>query len=120
VILDHEERFWLSEAITRDACRCACRWRADHGSGDATRRTPNATSGARDVRASAGRPRDGHDDALLELLHHVYERTNEPAYLPGLEPDLLGEAMVLRVAQPPKAVALPSMRLDQSRVRASG
>ena len=98
VILDHEERFWRSgrQASTIDVSLgrelvAAATLRG----GLATKAEAFAIC---DRLTQSGRTRE--DDALIELLHNVYERGNE--YLPRLEPDLLGEGLVLRVAAPPK------------------
>jgi nucleoside phosphorylase len=49
-------------------------------------------------RLTGRRPRDRADEALLGLLHNIYGRADGKAYVPGLEPDLLGEGIVVRVA----------------------
>ena len=49
-------------------------------------------------RLTGRRPRDRADEALLRLLHNIYGRADGKAYVPGLEPDLLGEGIVVRVA----------------------
>src|SRR5262249_17898664 len=46
-----------------------------------------------------GRPlRDRGDEALLGLLHNIYAHVGGQAYVPGLEPDLLGEGIVVQLA----------------------
>jgi tetratricopeptide (TPR) repeat protein/nucleoside phosphorylase len=100
VVLDHEEHFWLREAQNRDNVAVNLPLVREIMAA-ATLRGALAT---RDVaRATFDRiatwQRTREDEAQLELLHQLYERDGESAYLPGLEPDLLGEAMVLRVAR---------------------
>jgi len=67
------ERFWLSEAITRDAVPVRLPRRGRSWQRRRYAAHPNANQAARETceRSVLGRPRDGHDDALLELLHHV-------------------------------------------------
>ena len=47
------------------------------------------------------RMRTTEDEKLLERLSLFYQRGDDSSFLPGLEPDLLGEAMVLRLAKLP-------------------
>ena len=107
VILDHEERFWIRQAGSRHAVAVYVPL-ARQLMAAATLRGALATQDdARQLCAHlAGRLRTDNDDAMIALLHDVYARTAEPAFLPGLEPDLLGEAMVLRVAQPPRGAGV--------------
>lgn len=99
VTLDHEERFWRQRgaegAVLVDL--------------DLARRIVTAATlrGGLRTRGEAraqlnrllDRPRAPADDGLLKLLHYIYQRDDLGLYLPGLEPDLLGEAMVVRVAE---------------------
>ncbi|HSR97813.1 MAG TPA: tetratricopeptide repeat protein [Kofleriaceae bacterium] len=104
VILDHEERFWTSEAIDRDEVAAYLPLARQVMAAATLRGGLTSTASAFALwERLAGRPRTLHDEMMLARLHHLYERANEPAYLPGLEPDLLGEAMVLRVARPPSS-----------------
>lgn len=103
-ILDHEERFWerrgreggdaLNVAIHLTEARqfvAAGTLRGGFASQDEARGV---------FKRMVDRSLDRDDTRLLMLLHRVYERRGEPVWQPPLEPDLLGEAMVVRVAQP--------------------
>ncbi|MBI5517107.1 MAG: hypothetical protein HY909_25235 [Deltaproteobacteria bacterium] len=105
ITLDHEERFWLQRGRNGSD-------NLDVGLDVPLARQMVAAATLRGgLRTEAeahsvfenicGRRRERQDDRLLALLHHVYARSGNGAYLPGLEPDLLGESMVLRVAAPP-------------------
>jgi tetratricopeptide (TPR) repeat protein/nucleoside phosphorylase len=102
-ILDHEQRFWVREGTDRNAIAVDVPL-ARQLVAAATLRGGLATQDeARELCARlAGRPRSREDDALVSLLHDIYEDAGRTTYLPGLEPDLLGEEMVLRVASPPE------------------
>jgi hypothetical protein len=95
-VLDHEQRYWL---------------------GDRRDPSPDLESLARELVAAATlrgglskpearklcerlveRPRTRDDDLLLAQLHRTYASSDPTKYLPGLQPDLLGEAIVSRVA----------------------
>lgn len=108
-ILDHEQRFWVSEAAPRHSVAVDVAL-ARQLVAAATLRGGLATEDeARELCARLARrglTRD--DEVLITLLHHVYEHGDAARYLPGLEPDLLGEAMVLRVAAPPKGSGVPA------------
>jgi len=93
VILDHEERFWEMNAPKADARQVMATATLRGGLQD----RETARSVAQKV---LGRPYV--EDEWLRKLHRIYQRESEGSavFLPGLEPDLLGEAMVLRVAVP--------------------
>jgi nucleoside phosphorylase len=108
VILDHEERFWISEGIARHAVTAHVSLArqlvaaATLRGGLTTREEAQAM-----CRRLAMREHTHDDDGLVALLHDIYEGMNPARYLPGLEPDLLGEGMVLRVGRPPKGTGDP-------------
>jgi tetratricopeptide (TPR) repeat protein/nucleoside phosphorylase len=101
VILDHEERFWTSHGTDRHVIGLDVAL-ARQMVVVATLRGGLAT--VEDAHTMClrvtHRERTREDDALIALLHDVYDRENELAYLPRLEPDLLAEAMVRRLAEP--------------------
>jgi hypothetical protein len=102
-ILEHEERFWVREASDLAGVATVVPL-ARQLVAAATLRGGLTTKEARELCARfEERPRTDHDDALIALLHHIYEGADKTKYLPGLEPDLLGEGMVLRIATPPAA-----------------
>jgi nucleoside phosphorylase len=108
-ILDHEERFWVTEAAARYAAAVDVALARQLVAAGTLRGGLATESDAREMCARVTRRlRSRDDDMLITLLHHVYERVDEPEYLPGLEPDLLGEGVVLRVAAPPKGVGVPA------------
>jgi tetratricopeptide (TPR) repeat protein len=102
-ILDHEEQYWslrqgehddLHLFVRKELAReiiTAATLRGMFVSSDDARRV---------VERCFARPLTPDDEALLERLHHIYARSDAWTWLPGLEPDLLGEAMVVRVATP--------------------
>lgn len=100
VTLDHEERFW------RERGRAAGNVRTEAIDVEAARQIVAAATlrggmrTAESAREVAGRMSTalGADEDLRELLHRIYGRSEEKLWLAGLEPDLLGENMVLRVA----------------------
>jgi tetratricopeptide (TPR) repeat protein/nucleoside phosphorylase len=96
VILDHEERFWAAGIWQSDARQLVAA--ATLRGGLATREL--ARSVAQRV---LGRPASDESEKLLKRLSQVYQRPGNASsgYLPALEPDLLGEGMVLRVAGQP-------------------
>ncbi|HEX5751169.1 MAG TPA: tetratricopeptide repeat protein [Archangium sp.] len=102
-ILDHEERFWASRATADEVKTSERQWLARQMVAVATLR--GGLADRNDARTAAERLLDhtpsDEEQAVLGLLHRVYERARGEMYLPALEPDLLGEAMVLRVAAPP-------------------
>ena len=99
VILDHEERFWKTEAAARQHTQVDVLLARQLVAAATLRGGIAREEDVQDLCARlARRPRSHDDDALLATLRAVYRRAGEPRYLPGLEPDLLGEAMVTRVA----------------------
>jgi Tetratricopeptide repeat len=46
-----------------------------------------------------GRKRERAEEEVVALLHRVYSRSASPAHLPAMEPDLLGEEMILRATK---------------------
>ncbi|MFY0567443.1 tetratricopeptide repeat protein [Archangium lansingense] len=99
-ILDHEERFWLTQAqpkLQTDGERRLFK--------DRMRRVVTAltlrggASGQVEAEALLSRMSGAQDGSLLLFLRDLYAGGGESArqvYVGGLEPDLLGEAMVLR------------------------
>ncbi len=108
-ILQHEERFWVLEGGTQVGAALDVSL-ARQLVAAATLRGGLATeSQARKLcERFEERPRTREDDALIKLLHNIYESMDRTRYLPGLEPDLLGEGMVLRVAAPPPGAGAPA------------
>ena len=104
VILDHEERFWEVRARQAEVTLSLQRSFARQMVAAATLRGGLADSSAASRVASRllGHASPPEEQELLLLLQRVYQRTGEASavFLPALEPDLLGEGMVLRVASP--------------------
>ncbi|HYO54468.1 tetratricopeptide repeat protein [Archangium sp.] len=104
VILDHEERFWEVRARQADVSFSLQRSLARQMVAAATLRGGFADSSATVAVASQllGHSVSTDERELLLLLQRIYQRTDKDAsmFLPALEPDLLGEGMVLRVASP--------------------
>ena len=104
VILDHEERFWKVRAQQAGVSFSLQRSLARQMVAAATLRGGFADFSAATAVAIrlVGHPVSSNERELLLLLQRVYQRTSEEAsmFLPALEPDLLGEGMVLRVASP--------------------
>ncbi|HEX7941970.1 MAG TPA: tetratricopeptide repeat protein, partial [Gemmatimonadaceae bacterium] len=99
VILDHEERFWQTEAATLQQTTVDVELARELVAAATLRGGIPTRDDAQDLCARlARRPRSRDDDALIAVLRHVYRRAGETRYIPGLEPDLLGEAMLVRVA----------------------
>ena len=98
-ILEHEERFWRDDSAPAGMHREMER-NARQVIAAATLRGGLATErDARDVcRRLFERDRSFRDDMLLTQLHDRYTCGEAELYLPGLAPDLLGEAMVARTA----------------------
>jgi tetratricopeptide (TPR) repeat protein len=96
-ILDHEQRFWLRDRRDRNQAAISL---ARQIVAAATLRGGIAleTEAQQLCQRLAGRERTDADDEVLARLHDVYAVDEGGSYLPGLQPDLLGEAMVLRVA----------------------
>ncbi|WP_235216713.1 tetratricopeptide repeat protein [Archangium violaceum] len=104
VSLDHEERFWEVRAQQADVAFSLQRSLARQMVAAATLRggfaEPSAAMAV--ARRFLGHSFSKDERELLLLLQRIYQRTDEGAslFLPALEPDLLGEGMVLRVASP--------------------
>jgi len=108
-ILEHEERFWVGEERSRSGISMNVSL-ARRLVAAATLRGGLTTE--RQVRELCvrleERPRTRDDDEIIALLHDIYQCVDRTKYLPGLEPDLLGERMVLRVAAPPEGAGAPA------------
>jgi nucleoside phosphorylase/tetratricopeptide (TPR) repeat protein len=103
VILDHEERFWTNEASALHTVAVQLPLGRQLMAAATLRGALGTEHDARELCARiTGQPCTPDDRAMIALLHHVYSRADDALYLPGLEPDLLGEAMVLRAARPPR------------------
>ena len=104
VVLDHEERFWEARARLDDVKLTFQRTLARQVVAAATLRGGFADPdmAVRTAERLLGYTLSEDERLLLGLLHRVYQRigTGNSAFLPALEPDLLGEGMVLRVALP--------------------
>jgi tetratricopeptide (TPR) repeat protein/nucleoside phosphorylase len=104
VILDHEEHFWESRARQGDVALSMQRALARQVIVAATLRGGLVSASETFLLAGRllGRPLSAGEEELLLLLQRIYQGTGEdPAmFLPALEPDLLGEGIVLRVASP--------------------
>jgi tetratricopeptide (TPR) repeat protein len=94
VILDHEERFWDASSWQSEARQLVAAATL-HG-GLATHEAARTIA-----QRVLGRPASDESEKLLKQLHLIYRRGGDesPAFLPALEPDLLGEGLVLRVAE---------------------
>lgn len=120
-VLDHEERFWVREASDRSGAAID----APLARQLVVAATLRGGMVDRDEVCALcerleGRPRSRGDDALIALLHDLYAGPGRRGYLPGLEPDLLGEAMVLRVARPGPGVGEPAGERWIDRVLVAG
>jgi tetratricopeptide (TPR) repeat protein len=95
--LDHEQLFWLRDRQARNQAKLSL---ARQVVAAATLRggISHEAKAQELCKRLSGRERTEADDELLALLHDVYALNEGGPYLPGLQPDLLGEAMVLRVA----------------------
>ena len=95
--LDHEQRFWLRDRRGRNQATLSL---ARQIVAAATLRggISHEARAQKLCKRLSGRERTDADDELLILLHDVYAVAEGGPYLPGLQPDLLGEAMVLRIA----------------------
>lgn len=104
VILDHEERFWEVRAQQGDVTRSLQRSLARQMVAAATLRGgfADASSASTVAGLLLRRTPSSDEQALLLLLQRIYQRTGTipDVFLPALEPDLLGEGMVCRVASP--------------------
>jgi tetratricopeptide (TPR) repeat protein/nucleoside phosphorylase len=111
VVLDHEERFWETRAGLGELERSFQKTMARQVVAAATLRGGIADFGeaVRMTERILGHTLADESRELLVLLHRVYERNGAVSsmFLPGLEPDLLGEGMVLRVAAPELQEARP-------------
>ncbi|MCP3137282.1 tetratricopeptide repeat protein [Pyxidicoccus xibeiensis] len=119
VILDHEERFWEVNAGQARSQLAVQRALARQIVAAATLRGgfPSKEEAKSVVGSLLGHTASKEDDAILQLLNWVYElNARGPAlFLPPLEPDLLGEGMVLRVASanPSSGDCVPSDWIDR-------
>jgi tetratricopeptide (TPR) repeat protein/nucleoside phosphorylase len=113
-VLDHEERFWEARARLEDVARAFERSMARQVVAAATLRGGLADFDMA-VRVAERLFREdtlsGDGRVLLRLLHRTYQRagTGDSVFLPALEPDLLGEGMVLRVASPKQEEERPPL-----------
>jgi tetratricopeptide (TPR) repeat protein/nucleoside phosphorylase len=104
VILDHEEHFWETSARKSVAALSLHRWFARQVVAAATLRGGIADQAT--AALVAGRILDralhSEEEVFLRVLHHIYQHSGRDSsvFLPALEPDLLGEGMVLRVISP--------------------
>jgi len=121
VILDHEQRFWQTEVATRQQTAVDVPLARQLVAAATLRGGISSEEDTQDLCARlARRPRNRDDDAMIAVLRHVYGRAGEPRYLPGLEPDLLGEAMVVRVAAARQGTGAPARDVWIERVFAAG
>ncbi|WP_375773508.1 tetratricopeptide repeat protein [Archangium gephyra] len=104
VVLDHEERFWDTRVRQSDVALSFQRSLARQVVAAATLRggLVDASTATRVMKRLLEREPNSQEEELQRLLHRIYQHTGREAspYLPSLEPDLLGEGMVLRVASP--------------------
>ncbi|CAM3939657.1 tetratricopeptide repeat protein [Corallococcus exiguus] len=111
VVLDHEERFWESRARMDDVKLSFHRSLARQVVAAATLRGGFADqdTAVHTAQALFGGTLSEGSMLLLWLLHRIYQRTGagSSTFLPPLEPDLLGEGMVLRTASPDQGEACP-------------
>jgi nucleoside phosphorylase len=108
-ILAHEERFWTCQATDRSGAMMDLALARQLVAAATLRGGVATKQEARELcERLEGRPRDREDDALLGLLHEIYDVAERDCYLSGLEPDLLGEGIVLRVAAPPPGAGDPA------------
>ncbi|MCY1018427.1 tetratricopeptide repeat protein [Pyxidicoccus sp. MSG2] len=119
VILDHEEHFWEVRAGQAHVGHAVQRSLARQVVAAATLRGgfPEKEEAELVIGRLLRRPATENDAVLLRLLHWVYQRSagSPVLFLPPLEPDLLGEAMVLRVASfsPSSDERVPSDWIDR-------
>jgi hypothetical protein len=117
VILDHEERFWERRGREGDDAIDVSLHRAQARQLVAAATLRGGFATPDDARAvakrMADRALDRDDERLLVLLHRVYQR-GAGVWQAPLEPDLLGEAMVVRVAASERAEeAAPADWIDR-------
>ncbi|MDY7230181.1 tetratricopeptide repeat protein [Hyalangium rubrum] len=110
IILDHEERFWAAGDRQSQARQIVAAATLRGG----LKTFEEAQSLTQRI---LGRPLSDDGEALIRHLHRLYQRgaLNPAMFLPALEPDLLGEGMVLRMAGAPpyQADALPTDWIDR-------
>lgn len=101
-ILNHEERFWANRGKATEDINDG---EFDIGIarqiiGAATLRGGLETrvDALKQLGALLDRPLDRSDHKLIELLHQIYHNANGE-YIPSLEPDLLGEAIIVRLVR---------------------
>jgi tetratricopeptide (TPR) repeat protein len=94
VILDHEENFWNAGVWHFEARQIIAA--ATLRGGLATQEVARGVA-----QRVLGRPASDESEKLLKRLHQLYRRGGEEPwmFLPALEPDLLGEGLVLRLAE---------------------
>ncbi len=113
VVLDHEERFWEALARQHDVSHSFQRSVARQLVAAATLRGgfTDREAAERTAERILKPPLSDSTRELLWLLHRIYQRTGEggSVFLPALEPDLLGEGMVIRVASPKLEEERPSL-----------
>jgi tetratricopeptide (TPR) repeat protein/nucleoside phosphorylase len=101
VVLDHEERFWETQAKLDDVTLSFQKSMARQVVAAAMLRGGITDRATAELIAERILGYTLSDDGrkLLRLLHRIYQRSGgeASAFLPSLEPDLLGEGMVLRV-----------------------
>jgi nucleoside phosphorylase/tetratricopeptide (TPR) repeat protein len=107
VVLEHEERFWETRAKLDEVSRSFQKFKARQVMAAATLRGGIADFDTA-VRVAKQMFREdalsANEEVLLRLLQRVYQRSGAEGsmFLPPLQPDLLGEGMVLRIASPPE------------------
>jgi len=117
-VLGLEERFWTSHALIEreDAARTE-RQRALVREVMAAAMLRGGLLRFDDASALAARLLGGEpsneDKDTLRRLNRIYARTRGGAFLPPLEPELLGEKLVLRVAAEPREGARPADWIDR-------
>jgi tetratricopeptide (TPR) repeat protein/nucleoside phosphorylase len=120
-ILDHEQRFWQTEAVALGQAAVSVELAQELVSAATLRGGIPTKDDAQDICTRlARRPRSREDDTLIAVLRHVYRHAGEPRFLPGLEPDLLGEAMVVRVAKARPDTSAPAHAAWVERLFVSG
>jgi nucleoside phosphorylase/tetratricopeptide (TPR) repeat protein len=107
-LLAHEERFWVREANDRSGASIDLPLARQMVAAATLRGGLTTWEDACDTcERLVRRSRSRADDALIALLHDIYDGGDRAAYLPGLEPDLLGEGIVLRIAAPSRSAGMP-------------
>lgn len=108
-ILEHEERFWRRQGGDRAVATVDVRLARRLLAAATLRGGLSTENEAQEMcERLERRPRSRDDDALVALLHGIYDGGDSVNYLPALEPDLLGEGLVLRVAAPPAGAGSPA------------